>query len=156
MIEAPVERSTRQRGNGRVGRKAGGAPVPCSPLGTGGTSVSAYQPTKKPARVVGQNPHGVKSGPKAVKGVLLEPGTRIAASFGMTKTTGDRSDTVRSPHSSQRAGKPSTGRRGTVDTASRQEGDGKPFASVNTGVILDMQRKLYCWSRKDPNKELLR
>lgn len=24
--------------------------------------------------------------------------------------------------------------------------------SVNTGVILDMQRKLYCWSRKDPNK----
>lgn len=24
--------------------------------------------------------------------------------------------------------------------------------SVNTGVILDMQRKLYLWSRKDPNK----
>lgn len=26
------------------------------------------------------------------------------------------------------------------------------FASVNTGVILDMQRKLYCWSRNDPRK----
>jgi len=109
--------------------------------------VSEYQPTEKSARAVGRSPHGVKSDPKAVQGILLEPGTRVIASFGMTKATGDRGDTVRSPHSSRRAGKPSTGRRGTVGTVGRQEGDGKPSVSVNTEIILDMQRKLYCWSR---------
>jgi len=107
---------------------------------------------KKSARIIGQIPHGVKSDPKAVKGILLEPGTCAAASLGKAKAIGDRGGTARSPHSSPRAGKPPTRRRGTVGTECKQEGDGKPSASVNTGVILDMQSKLYRWSRSDRNK----
>jgi hypothetical protein len=39
-----------------------------------------------------------------------------------------------------------------VDTASTQE-EGPPGPGpVNTGFILDMQRKLYCWSRNDPER----
>jgi group II intron reverse transcriptase/maturase len=39
-----------------------------------------------------------------------------------------------------------------VQTASRQEGGEESPVSVNTGTILDMQRKLYGWSRNDPEK----
>jgi len=39
-----------------------------------------------------------------------------------------------------------------VDTACKQEGDATASVSVNTGAILDMQRKLYGWSRTDPHK----
>lgn len=123
-----------------------------SRYGDPGCSLEEHQSTKKSAKVVDQIPHGVKSDPKAVKGILLEPGTRAAASLGKAKAIGERDGTVRSPHSSPRAGKPPTRRRGTVDTECKQEGDGEPSASVNTGAILDMQRKLYCWSRSDRDK----
>jgi len=39
-----------------------------------------------------------------------------------------------------------------VDTGRKQEGDADASIPVNTGVILDMQRKLYGWSRNDPQK----
>jgi len=120
--------------------------------GSQGCPLSEHQSAKEPARVADQSPHGVKSDPKAVEGVLLEPGIRTVAPLGVTKAIGDRDGTGRSPHSSPRAGKPSTRRRGTVDTECKQEGDGKPSVPVNTGVILDMQRKLYRWSWSDRNK----
>lgn len=85
------------------------------------------------------------------KGRESEPGNPSVASFGMAEATGDRDGGGRSPRSSQRAGKPSTGRRGTVETVSRQEAGGDP-APVNTGKILDMQRKLYQWSRNNPEQ----
>jgi RNA-directed DNA polymerase len=151
-LEASVEKSTRQRGNGRDGRKASGAPVPFSPMGTRGRRVSDDQRAEKPARAARQNPHGVKLDPTTVKGISSEPETQTIVSCGMAKVTGEHDGLARSPHSSQRAGKPSTGRRGTVDTVGKQEGDGKPSALVNTEVILDMQRKLYRWSRSDPDK----
>lgn len=153
MIEASVEAcELAKRGNGRVGRKAGGAPVPSRWLGARGHRANGVQRTETPARAVRQNPHGAKSDPKAVKGVLSEPGNQITASDGIAEMTGERGGLGRNPHSSPRAGKPSTRRRGIVDAASRQEGDGKPSDSVNTEAILDMQRKLYCWSRNDPGK----
>lgn len=68
----------------------------------------------------------------------------------MAEATGDRGSAGRSPRSSRSAGKPHTGRRGTVDNACKQE---KGIAAkVNTEAILDMQRKLYRWSRNDPTK----
>jgi hypothetical protein len=145
--ETSVESIRRQFGDGRCGRKAGGAQVPYGNVGTRGNHKRGYQRTEKPARAARQNPHGAESDPKAAKGLLSEPGTQSTASLGMTKATGERGGLARSPHSSRKTGKPSTGRRGTVDTVGRQEGDGKPSVSVNTGVILDMQRKLYRWSR---------
>ena len=43
--------------------------------------------------------------------------------------------------------------KGGRDAANKQERDMKDIsARVNTRVILDMQRKLYCWSRNDPRK----
>jgi group II intron reverse transcriptase/maturase len=120
--------------------------------GTRGNQKRGYQRTEKPARAARQNPHGAQSDPTAAKGLLSEPGTQSTASLGMTKATGEHGGLARSPHSSRRTGKPSTGRRGTVDTVGRQEGGGKPSVSVNTGVILDMQRKLYRWSRSDPSR----
>ena len=82
---------------------------------------------------------------------MLELGNLAYVSFGMADATGDHMSQGRSFRSSRRTGKPSTGRREAVDTVSRQEGD-KVSVSVNTGVILDMQRKLYSWSRKDTQK----
>ena len=57
----------------------------------------------------------------------------------------------RSLRSSPRTGKPSTWRRRAVDTSCKQEMDNLSDA-VNTGFILDMQRKLYRWSTADPDK----
>lgn len=73
--------------------------------------------------VVNRIPPGVELGPKTNKGVLSEPGNPTGASFGKTKVTGERSSGGRSLRSSLRAGKPSTWRRETVNTVSRQEGD---------------------------------
>jgi len=153
MNEASFQnRKPTERGNGWVGRKTGGEPVPIETMGTRGSRGSGHQRTEMPARAVRQSPHGVKSDPKAVQGLLSEPGTQTTASLGMAKATGERDGLARSPHGSQRTGKPSTRRRGTVDTGSKQEGDGEPSVSVNTGAILDMQRKLYGWSRSEPSK----
>ena len=93
-----------------------------------------------------QNPHGVESGPKAGKRNPSEPENLIAAPLrGVAKATGDRRNEGRSLRSSPRTGKPSTWRREAVGTACRQEeGSSGP---VNIGFILNMQRKLYRWSR---------
>ena len=96
-----------------------------------------------------QNPHGVESGPKAGKRNPSEPENLTAAPLrGVAKATGDRRNEGRSLRSSPRTGKPSTWRREAVGTACRQEeGSSGP---VNIGFILNMQRKLYRWSREDP------
>jgi group II intron reverse transcriptase/maturase len=70
----------------------------------------------------------------------------------MAEATGDRDQGGRSLHSSPRTGKPSTRRRQAVDTASTQEEGSSGPGPVNTGSILDMQRKLYCWSRNNPQR----
>ena len=69
----------------------------------------------------------------------------------MAEATGERAKRGRSLRSSPRAGKPSTWRRRAVDTLCKQEMDTLSDA-VNTGFILDMQRKLYRWSAADPDK----
>lgn len=140
-----------QRGSGQDGLRAGGAPVSTSRLETRGVP-TAHQHADEIAVSAGQNPHGVESDPTAGNGKLSEPGNPVVASFGMAEATGDRDDGGRSSRSSQRTGKPSTRRRGAVQTASRQEGGEESPVSVNTEVILDMQRKLYGWSRNDPKK----
>src|SRR5215210_567374 len=63
----------------------------------------------------------------------------------MAEATGERARRGRSPRSSPRTGKPSTWRRRAVDAACKQERDSLSD-TVNTGFILDMQRKLYRWS----------
>lgn len=75
----------------------------------------------------------------------------------MAEMTGDRARRGRSPRSSLRTGKPSTptfdenGRRRAVDTICKQEKDLMSDA-VNTGFILNMQRKLYRWSTANPTE----
>jgi len=135
------DQTTCQRGSGQDGLRAGGAPVPPSTLGTRGES-KTRQPADGAALSAGRNPHGVESGPTIGKGKLSEPGNPAAASLGMAEATGERAGRGRSSRSSQRTGKPSTGRRGAVQTASRQEGGEESPALVNTEAILDMQCKL--------------
>jgi retron-type reverse transcriptase len=69
----------------------------------------------------------------------------------MAEATGERAKRGRSLRSSPRAGKPSTWRRQAVDTLCKQGMD-HVSDTVNTGFILDMQRKLYRWSAADPDK----
>ena len=130
---------------------AGGALVPFFQLGTGEPSA---QHSDGPVMSERQNPHGVESGPKAGKRNPSEPENLIAAPLlGVAKATGDRRNEGRSLHSSPRTGKPSTRRREAVDTACRQEeGSSGP---VNIGFILNMQRKLYRWSRWATNRDLI-
>ena len=97
-----------------------------------------------------QIPHGVKLDPKTGKGNILEPKNLTTIPQGVTEATSDHCCEGRSLRSSPRTGKPSTWQREAVDTASRQEkGLSDP---VNTGFILDMQRKLYSWSREQADK----
>lgn len=117
-----------------------------------GQRATADQPTGTTAESPGQNPYGVESGSTAGQGKLSEPGNPLDASFGTAEATGDRAQGGRSLHSSQRTGKPSTRRRQAVDTASRQEGGLSGPGPVNAGFILDMQRKLYRWSRNEPHR----
>jgi hypothetical protein len=148
MVDASLEMThLRDPKVGGAALVAGGALAPSCQLGAGEPT---SQPTDESVMSVGPIPHGVESGPTAGQGNLSEPENLIAAPFGVTEATGDRRDEGRSLRSSPRAGKPSTWRREAVDTASRQEeGTSGP---VNIGFILDMQRKLYCWSREDPGR----
>jgi len=106
------------------------------------------QPADTTAESVDPNPYGVESGSTAGQGKSSEPGNPLDVSFGMAEATGDHDQRGRSLHSSPRTGKPSTWRRQAVDTASTQEEGPSGSGLVNTGFILDMQCKLYCWSRK--------
>jgi hypothetical protein len=60
----------------------------------------------------------------------------------MIEATDDRENGGRSLRSSPGTGKPSTRRRKAVDTECKQEADSQS-GTVNTGFVLDMQRKLY-------------
>jgi RNA-directed DNA polymerase len=144
-------RHTCQCGSGQDGRQAGGEPVSSSVKETRG-EIGSRQLADVSALSAGRSPHGVESGPTTGKGKLSEPGNPTTASFGMTEATGERGGRGRSSRSSQGTGKPSTRRRGAVQTASRQEGGERSPVPMNIGAILDMQRKLYGWSRNDPQK----
>lgn len=104
-----------------------------------------------------QNPHGVESAPTADKRSLTEPENPVQASspdtVGMIEAADDRLGRGRSLRSSQRTVTPSTGRREAVDTTSKQEMGTQVSGPVNTGFILDMQRKLYRWSAAAPERE---
>ena len=129
-----------------------------------GVGATRCQLPGKPVRPGGQNSHGVESAPKADTGIFIgtwEPHSCffLPLVMEMTKATGDRVNEGRSLRSSQRAGKPSTsqhsarnGRRQAVDTNCKQEIDNMSD-TVNTGFILDMQRKLYRWSAANPEKK---
>ena len=149
MSEASVDTHTSPKGSGRGGRKAGGVLGSAYRSGLGGGPWTTSQETGF-AGSPGRNPHGVESDPTAGEGNPLEPENHTIASARMSETTGDRDSMGRSPRSSQRAGKPSTRRRGTVDSACTQ--GVVETVPVNTGRIPDMQRKLYRWSYNDPSK----
>lgn len=70
----------------------------------------------------------------------------------MAKVMGDRTDKGQSFRSSPRTGKPSTWRREAVDAVCRQEAIVQAISPVNTGYVLDMQRKLYRWSHSNPKQ----
>src|SRR5262245_15461203 len=149
-FDTPVEYTTRQLGNRRASPRTGEALKPSSTLGFG-EGRHGPQPPSKSTDLGGQNSHGAQWDPNASHGNLTERGTRIITSCGTARATGDRDDAARSPRSSLRSGKPATRRRGTVGSASQQE-EGSMPAVVNTTAILDMQYKLYRWSRMQPDK----
>ena len=125
MLEAPLQHGIRQTGGGRIGRKAGGAPIPAGMTGIRGTRHHVRQPAAQLAVAAGRNPHGVKSVPKVGEGTSGELGNlAVLSPAGWRETieaTDDRRGRGRSLRSSPRTGKPSTWRRGTVSEASRQE-----------------------------------
>ena len=141
--------------NAEVGRTAFGPVERRSPLPHRGPGASRRLVSRADGTALsaGRNPHGVESGPTTGKGKLSEPGSPAAASFGMAEATGERDGGGRSSHSSQRTGKPSTRRRGAVQTASKQEGGEESPALVNTEAILNMQRKLYGHGEPDAWKQ---
>ena len=130
MADASSRHGARQRGSGRVGRKAGGALDRTEDIRAGGVRVPARQPSSEPAGLGGRHPHEVESAPKVDERAVTEPENLLLASLRsgveMAEATGDREDEGRSPRSSPRAGKPSTWRRGTVGTACKQEVDACP------------------------------
>jgi RNA-directed DNA polymerase len=141
-----------QRGSGQGSRKAEGEPACFSTMQARDEGESLGQPTDATAESAGPSPYGVESGSTTGQGKLSEPGNPLDVSFGMAKATGDHDQGGRSLHSSPRTGKPSTRRRQAVNTASTQE-EGPPGPGpMNIGFLLNMQRKLYCWSRNDPEQ----
>lgn len=148
MVEASVERT--HLANPEVGGAA---------LSAGGELVSSchretgeHRAQRSDAAVMsdGPIPHGVEFDPTTGKGTLSEPENLAAVPFGATEATSDRCSKGRSLRSSPRAGKPSTWRREAVATVDRQEqGTSGP---VNIGFMLNMQRKLYRWSRENPGR----
>ena len=124
----------------------------CADQGRPGNRASA---SGKACKARGRIPHGVESAPKADEGATMEPGNPPAfpapSEARMIEATDERARRGRSPHSSPRTGKPSTWRRQAVDTVCKQEMD-VMSDTVNTGFVLDMQRKLYRWSAADTDK----
>ena len=125
MSDASVHHAIRHTGSRRIGRKAGGAPVPAGITGIRGVRVSACQPLAEFAVARGRNPHGVKSVPTADKGALSELGN-LAATFSvngrkMVEATDDHRRKGRSLRSSPGTGKPFTWRREAVGNTCQQE-----------------------------------
>ena len=114
---------------------------------------SEHQPSGKPARPEGQIPHGGRVAPTMDERALTEPENPAPASHhggdGTIEATDDRENGGRSLRSSPNTGKPSTWRRKAVDHRV-QAGGGLMPSAVNTGFVLDMQRKLYRWRFDHP------
>jgi hypothetical protein len=131
MVDASLPVHTCQLGSRWVGLRREpqicGALVRVMDTRTGGKRRAARQPRYGLARYRGRNPHGVKSAPKAGERSVTEPKNLAVASeivgLRMAEATSDRDGEGRSLRSSPRTGKPSTWRRGAVDTACRQEVD---------------------------------
>lgn len=127
MSDASVKHGIRRTGSRRIGRKAGGAPVPAGVSGIRGMCGCTCQSFVQLAVAKGRNPHGVKSVPTADEGTLSELGNLAAGSpadrWEMVEATDDHRREGRSLRSSPRAGKPLTWRRKAVDRANRQEAD---------------------------------
>lgn len=131
MADASLPVHTRQLGSGRVGLwrepEICGALVRAMDTRTEGARRAVRQPRYGLARYRGRNPHGVQSAPKAGERSVTEPKNLAVASeivgLRMAEATSDRDGRGRSLRSSPRTGKPSTWRRGAVDTAGRQEVD---------------------------------
>ena len=131
MADASIPVHTHQLGSGRVGLwcepQICGALVRAMDTRTEGARRAVRQPRYGLARYRGRNPHGVQSAPKAGERSVTEPKNLAVASeivgLRMAEATSDRDGRGRSLRSSPRAGKPSTWRRGAVDTAGRQEVD---------------------------------
>lgn len=125
MSDASVKHGIRRTGSRRIGRKAGGVPIPAGVSGTRGMRVRACQPYAQLAVAQGRNPHGVKSVPTADEGTLSELGNLAVGSpadrWEMVEATDDHRREGRSLRSSPRAGKPPTWRREAVNRANRQE-----------------------------------
>lgn len=126
MVEASVQHDPRQMEvGGRGGRKAGGAPIRFETMRSRGARLIVRQAVAQSAVAKAQSPHGVESAPTTDEGASSEPGnlatTSPAPKPKMIETTDERRRKGRSLRSSPRAGKPTTWRRGTVSTASRQE-----------------------------------
>jgi retron-type reverse transcriptase len=148
MVEASVDRIHLTNPEvGGAAKMAGGELVSSDHMETG---EQVAQRSDVAVMSDGPIPHGVKFDPKTSKGNLLEPENLTTTPFGVAETTSDRCSKGRSLRSSPRTGKPSTWRREVVDTVGRQEeGSSDP---VNIGFILNMQRKLYRWSREAPDR----
>ena len=131
MAHASLLVHTRQLGSRRVGLRCEpricGVLVRAMDTRTEGARRAVRQPRYGLARYRGRNPHGVKSAPKAGERSVTEPKNLAVASgivgLRMAEATSDRDGEGRSLRSSPRTGKPSTWRRGAVDTAGRQEVD---------------------------------
>lgn len=135
MVDASVDNGTCQLGSGQddflCEQGVGGELVCAKDSQTEAMRSFAGQPWDIFALSCGQNPHGVKSAPKAGKRSYSEPKNLIMASLpvaaGMMEATHEHHNEGRSLRSSLRAGKPSarsnfgTWQRETVDTASKQE-----------------------------------
>lgn len=131
MADASLPVHTRQLGSGRVGLwcepQNCGALVRAMDTRTGGARRAVRQSRYGLARYRDRNPHGVQSAPKASERSVTEPKNLAVASglvgLRMAEATSDRDGRGRSLRSSPRTGKPSTWRRGAVDTACKQEVD---------------------------------
>ena len=138
MVDASVEYGTCQLGsrqdNPLCKQGVGGVLVCAEDSRTGGLQLAVNRSKDVFTLSCGQNPHGVKSAPKAGKRSYSEPKNLVTASrplslAGMMEATHDRGDEGRSLRSSLRAGKPSarsnsgTWQRETVDTVNKQEVD---------------------------------
>ncbi|HOM61893.1 MAG TPA: group II intron reverse transcriptase/maturase [Anaerohalosphaeraceae bacterium] len=148
MLEASEERINHRISEvGGSALKAGEALVSSCQLETGESNAQHAGETGMPASQIS---HGVESGPKADEGNSSDPENLINTPLRVTAATSDRINEGRSLRSSRRTGKPSAWQREAANTDCRQE-EG-PSGPVNTGFILDMQRKLYCWSRENPDR----
>ena len=81
MVDASLDNGIRQTGSGRIGRKAGGVPIPAEITGNRDMRATVCQSVVQLAVTMDQNPHGVESAPTAEQGATSELGNFVAISF---------------------------------------------------------------------------